>query len=269
MVTKRRFLDVKPDDAAATAGQLSQRDSWVSATITEQVDQTNVAIRIDGAPDDLPDVVAPSESGVSAVGASVRALRDSTGRVTKVSIPDRIPEGAVTFSVGVTGERLVQLDATTAAQGAQMDAAQVALDEARAKLEDPETGLDAAQTKADAAVRNAVEALTAASQAVEDASSAVVLRVDSSRGLVFKNSMVSTVLSVSVFAKGRTITDIVDLHDVFGAGAFLEWQWRRLDDSDFGVISSEDTRIGAGGFTLTVSPADVDTKTVFMCVLKT
>lgn len=269
MVNGSKFLDVIPDAEAATVAQLRQVDAWVSATVTEQVDGTSVAIRIDGADEDTPDVVAPSESGVSAVGAAVRALRDSTGRVIRVSIPDEIPEGAETFSVGVTGDRLVQLDATTAAQGAQLDAAQTALDEARAKLNDPETGLDATQEKANSAANNAAAALTAAGQAVEDASSAVVLRVDSSRGLVFKNSLVSTVLSVTIFAKARTITDIVDLQDVFGPGAYLEWQWRRMDDTDFGVISSVDSRIGAGGFTLTVSPADVDVKTVFMCVLKT
>ena len=59
------------------------------------------------------------------------------------------------------------------------------------------------------------------------------------------------------------------MQNAFGAGAYLEWRWRRVDDSDFGVISSSDSRVGAGGFTLTVSPADVDTKTVFMCVLNT
>lgn len=132
-----------------------------------------------------------------------------------------------------------------------------------------ETKLNDAQTAANNASKDAVKALTAANQAAEDASSAVVLRVDSSRGLVFKNSLISTDLTVSVFAKGRTITDIVDLRDAFGAGAYLEWRWRRLDDSDFGVLSSSDQRITQAGFRLSVSPADVDTKTVFMCVLNT
>ncbi len=274
MVRRRRFLDVIPDAQAATSAQMTQVDRWSDATITGQEDSTRVSVHLEGSSE--PDVVVPSDSGVSAVGASVRAFRDSSGRVTHVSIPDVIPEGAATFTVGVTGERLVQLDATQVDQGAQIDRVEADLDSARdglsaamERLTDPDTGLEATQQKANDAATAAVEATAAAAQASVDASSAVVLRVDSTRGLVFKNSLISTVLSVTVFAKGQTITDIVTLHDVFGAGAYLEWRWRRLDDSDFGVISSEDTRIGAGGFTLTVSPADVDTKTVFMCVLNT
>lgn len=267
MVKRRRFLDVIPDAQAATSAQMTQVDRWSAATITGQEDSTRVSVHLEGSSE--PDVVVPSDSGVSAVGARVRAFRDSSGRVTHVSIPDVIPEGAATFTVGVTGERLVQLDATQVDQGAQIDRVEAGLDSARVelsaameRLNDPDTGLDATQQKAD-------DAATAAAQASVDASSAVVLRVDSTRGLVFKNSLISTVLSVTVFAKGQTITDIVALQNAFGAGAYLEWRWKRLDDSDFGVISSGDSRIGAGGFTLTVSPADVDTKTVFMCVLNT
>ena len=118
-------------------------------------------------------------------------------------------------------------------------------------------------------VNNSIHtAVSDAAQAVVDASSAVVLRIDSSRGTVFKNSMVSTVMTVTVFAKGKTITDIVDLQNTMGAGAYLEWSWKRLNDSEFGVLSAADQRISQGGFALTISPADVDTKTVFMCTLQ-
>ena len=118
------------------------------------------------------------------------------------------------------------------------------------------------------AVNNTINnAKELAKQAAIDASSAVVLRVDSTRGLAFKNNLISTVLTVTVFGKGRTITDIIDLHDAFGPGAYLEWSWRRIDDTDFGIISSADSRLSDGGFKLTVSPEDVDIKTVFMCSL--
>lgn len=268
MVKPNFWIDKAPKDSSqAVSSQLMQSDRWGDATITGQVDSTRVSAHLEGS--SQPDVVVPSDSGVSAVGARVRAFRDSTGRVTHVSIPDVIPEGAETFTVGVTGERLVQLDAVQVDQGAQIDrveddlaAAREDLSSMTTQLTDPDTGLEATQQKAN-------DAATAAAQASVDASSAVVLRVDSTRGLVFKNSLISTVLSVTVFAKGQTITDIDALRSAFGSSAYLEWQWRRLDDSDFGVISSGDSRIGADGFTLTVSPADVDTKTVFMCVLNT
>jgi len=97
----------------------------------------------------------------------------------------------------------------------------------------------------------------------------VVLRIDSSRGTVFKNSQVSTVLSVTILYGSQLVTDVVDLQATFGAGAYLEWLWRHLDDESFGVLSSDDSRISQGGFVLTVSPADVDAQVVFRCVLQT
>lgn len=275
MVELRPWIDLTPTrQGAATASQLTQADRAVTGTVSEILDGGLVAVSIDNSSE--PDVVVPSASGITAVGATVRVSRDSSGRAVEASIPDVIPQGAETFTVGVTGERLVQLDAVQVDQGAQIDRVEADLDSARndlaaamGQLTDPDTGLEATQQKANDAATAAVGATAAAAQASVDASSAVVLRVDSTRGLVFKNSLINTVLSVTVFAKGQTITDIVTLQDAFGAGAYLEWRWRRVDDSDFGVISSGDSRIGAGGFTLTVSPADVDTKTVFMCSLNT
>lgn len=98
---------------------------------------------------------------------------------------------------------------------------------------------------------------------------AVVLRIDSSRGTVFKNSSVSTVLSVTIYKGSNCITNIESLHAVFGPTAYLEWQWQRMGEETFGTIVSTDSRIGNGGFTFTLSPADVDTKVVFMCQLIT
>ena len=101
-----------------------------------------------------------------------------------------------------------------------------------------------------------------------DGTPAVLLRIDSSRGTAFKNNMISTVLSVTIFFGDKQINNIYDLHDTIGPASYLEWFWRRIDDDDFGLISSSDDRLGNAGFTLTVSPDDVDEQTVFQCVLK-
>lgn len=98
---------------------------------------------------------------------------------------------------------------------------------------------------------------------------AAVLRIDSSRGTAFKNSAIATVLTVTVFAGSEQITDIDQLRARFGLGAYLEWWWRRIDDTDFGVISVTDPRLSRASFALTVSPADVDEQTVFQCILHT
>ena len=96
-----------------------------------------------------------------------------------------------------------------------------------------------------------------------------LLRIESSRGTVFKNDQVSTVLSVVIYHGSQRITDSATMKSVFGNGAYLQWKWQRLDDDSFGVISSDDSRFGNNGFTFTLSPSDVDTKVTFMCELIT
>lgn len=96
-----------------------------------------------------------------------------------------------------------------------------------------------------------------------------LLRIESSRGTVFKNDQVSTVLSVVIYHGSQRITDSATMKSVFGNVAYLQWKWQRLDDDSFGVISSDDSRFGNNGFTFTLSPSDVDTKVTFMCELIT
>lgn len=100
-----------------------------------------------------------------------------------------------------------------------------------------------------------------------DGEDAVLLRVDSSRGTVFKNNAVSTVLSVVIYKGGDRITTSAQLSQVFGSTAHLEWEWLRFDDDRYGVISSSDSRLSDGGFHFTLSPEDVDVKVTFRCNL--
>lgn len=93
------------------------------------------------------------------------------------------------------------------------------------------------------------------------------LHIESSNGLCFKNSGVSTVLTVSVYSGSDRITNITDLRTKFGNGVYLQWKWKRLNDSDYGIISASDSRISENGFKFTLSPQDVDTKVTFLCEL--
>lgn len=94
-----------------------------------------------------------------------------------------------------------------------------------------------------------------------------LLRIESSRGTVFKNDQVATVLSVVLYHGKQRITDSATMKEVFGSGAYLQWYWQRLDDESFGVLSCSDSRFDDEGFTFTLSPDDVDTKVTFMCEL--
>ena len=103
----------------------------------------------------------------------------------------------------------------------------------------------------------------------KDGEDGVTLRIDSSRGTVFKNSEVSTTLSVVIFKGGKTITDAVAMRQEFGTAAHLEWQWQRIGESTFGTILATDERLTNEGFSLLLTPGDVDTKVVFKCQLVT
>ena len=96
---------------------------------------------------------------------------------------------------------------------------------------------------------------------------AVLLRIDSSRGNLFKNNMVSTVLSVSVFKAGVCVKTSSELTSVFGTNAYLQWYWKRIGDTEFHEILRTDSRLLDNGFMFNLSPEDVDTKVVFQCDL--
>ena len=105
-------------------------------------------------------------------------------------------------------------------------------------------------------------------EAMQDATPAV-LRIDSSRGTVFKDNNVSTVLSVSIHYGKQIIENITTLRATFGASARLQWEWLRMDEDRYGIISADDSRLSDGGFRLTLGPADVDVKVTFRCTLIT
>lgn len=101
----------------------------------------------------------------------------------------------------------------------------------------------------------------------EDGEDAALLRIESSRGTVFKNNSISTVLSVVIYKGSLRITDKAGLTSAFGSGAYLQWSWQRIDENIFGVISADDKMLSNNGFALTISADEVDTKVTFMCEL--
>ena len=114
---------------------------------------------------------------------------------------------------------------------------------------------------------SAATCLTGATGAAGEA--ATTLRIELSRGTVFKRDDVSTVLSAVIYNGSQRITDITALRAKFGSTAYLQWKWRRRDDSGYGTISASDSRITNGGFSFTVTAADVDANVTFLCELIT
>lgn len=97
---------------------------------------------------------------------------------------------------------------------------------------------------------------------------AVVLRIDSTRGILFKNNWYDTQLRVTLIKGSKIITDLQTLRQEFGAGAYLQWGFRKQADQEWSALSVSDSRITEGGFCLTVTPDDVDEQITFQCDLE-
>lgn len=103
--------------------------------------------------------------------------------------------------------------------------------------------------------------------APKDGADGIVLSITSTHGLVFKDSLFSTTLQVSVMRGSDRITDQTALVAAFGATARIEWRWQRDGSDVWGTILSTDSRVSDAGFSLSVSPADVDARTSFIARL--
>ena len=91
--------------------------------------------------------------------------------------------------------------------------------------------------------------------------------ISSSKGSVFKNTNVSTILSVTIVRGTQRITDSATMKSVFGEGAYLQWKYQGKDDDEFWEIPKEDFRISENGFKFKVNPSDIYTKGVYTCDL--
>lgn len=101
----------------------------------------------------------------------------------------------------------------------------------------------------------------------KDGTDAVVLNVSSVNGNMFKNTGISTILTVSI-SVGDSIFDTAEkMHAVFGADAYLQWQVKNAGELEFKDVSLTDTRLSDGGFLFAVSAADVNNKSTFKCEL--
>ena len=96
-----------------------------------------------------------------------------------------------------------------------------------------------------------------------------LLRIESSRGNIFKNDNIATILTAVIYHGSLRITDSTMLKNVYGDNAHLQWKWQRLQDNSFGIVPNDNGRIENDGFTFTILPEDVETKVTYMCELIT
>lgn len=96
---------------------------------------------------------------------------------------------------------------------------------------------------------------------------AVTLYIESSNGTTFKNSAISTTLTIDIFVGGELITDSTALAEKFGSDACLQWRQKPEGTESWTDIPSTDTRLSDNGFIFTLSANDVLERTVFSCDL--
>ncbi|MGN0056482.1 MAG: hypothetical protein ACI360_08615 [Atopobiaceae bacterium] len=103
-----------------------------------------------------------------------------------------------------------------------------------------------------------------AQRAYDETKDLVTLRIDSSRGTVFKNNRISTVLTVRCYKRGTEITTQAALRDAMGdTTARIRWWVLREGDSDWVSLSSSDPMLSQDGFALAITPDDVEVKCTF------
>ena len=100
-----------------------------------------------------------------------------------------------------------------------------------------------------------------------DGKDAIVLIIDSSNGVMFKNSAIATTLTVTIVYGDAIITNSTQMHSVFGENAALQWKYKRMGETEWTPVPSTDPDLNDEGFIYTIQASDVLNKTVFSCEL--
>lgn len=102
---------------------------------------------------------------------------------------------------------------------------------------------------------------------IRDGEDAILLQIDSSNGDSFKNSNISTTMTVVIIMGDTRIETSSKMKETFGDEAYLTWKCKPMGSEEWITIPDTDTRLSDNGFIFTINPQDVDTKAVFQCEL--
>lgn len=195
-------------------------------------------------------------------------------------------DGSVRVDLGgesVTQDDVQEVEVPTTVEVREGDQVRVTLDGVPGSGRRPTVtgvvgGGDRTRVDVDNAVSDASQAVDTAGKAADTANTAkqnadkaiaetkdlVTLRIDSSRGTVFKNDSTSTVLTVHCYKRGVEITTLTALRDALGdQTARIRWWVLREGDADWVSLSASDPMLSQDGFTLAITPDDVTVKCTF------
>lgn len=98
-------------------------------------------------------------------------------------------------------------------------------------------------------------------------SDAILLNVISSNGHMFKNTSLSTTLTVEIIFGDVMITSSKDMYLYFGGNAKIIWQQKKRGETVYTDIDPNDPRISDNGFIFTIGTSDLKLETVYNCLL--
>ena len=101
----------------------------------------------------------------------------------------------------------------------------------------------------------------------EKGEDSILLQIVSSNGQMFKNSSLSTTLTVEIIVGSLRINSSREMYETFGDAAKIIWQEKKFGETEFTDISSTDSRISDNGFIFTINAEDVTLQTVYNCFL--
>lgn len=115
--------------------------------------------------------------------------------------------------------------------------------------------------------KNATKKLSVTFMLNIDGKDALVLKIDSSNGYIFKNTGVSTTMTVQIFVAGEIIDTSQKMYNYFGDKAKILWEVKHIKETDFTALDPADSRLTDNGFILTLTSNDINEKATFRCFL--
>lgn len=115
--------------------------------------------------------------------------------------------------------------------------------------------------------KNATKKLSVTFMLNIDGKDALVLKIDSSNGYIFKNTGVSTTMTVQIFVAGEIIDTSQKMYNYFGDKAKILWEVKHVKKTDFTALDPADSRLTDNGFILTLTSNDINEKATFRCFL--
>ncbi|KFI76532.1 hypothetical protein [Bifidobacterium mongoliense] len=93
--------------------------------------------------------------------------------------------------------------------------------------------------------------------------SAILIDIHATRGIAFHNNDIDTTLRLTVLCGARRVTTLDELHAVLGSSAYIQWTALTGSARTPVIISNSDPMVTDDGFSLTLSPDNVDVSVTF------